>query len=148
MFIVYFNEDFLGMIGLCYIQIVLYKLIIVKNVIIFFFFFIYMRYFFFQVGFIFFYLVVESGYKELVGFLVVSYKVSVDVFILVRVCVLLFFIIFSLFIMYEFRLIRVFCLQEKKIVLYLVVEKGWLQVCEYFLELRVDISVLDNVSVF
>ena len=39
-----------------------------------------------------------------------------------------------------------FCLQEKKTALHLAAEKGRLQVCEHLLELRADISALDNVS--
>ena len=36
--------------------------------------------------------------------------------------------------------------QEKKTALHLAAEKGRLQVCEHLLELRADISALDNVS--
>lgn len=91
-------------------------------------------------------LAAESGHKELVGLLVASYKASVDALTLVRVCVPLLSAILSLSVMYELRLTRVFCLQEKKTALHLAAEKGRLQVCEHLLELRADISALDNVS--
>ena len=48
--------------------------------------------------------------------------------------------------MFELRLTKKFCLQEKKTALHLAAEKGRLQVCEHLLELRADISALDNVS--
>ena len=91
-------------------------------------------------------LAAESGHKELVGLLVASYKASVDALTLVRVCVLLLSAILSLSVMYELSLTRAFCLQEKKTALHLAAEKGRLQVCEHLLELRADISALDNVS--
>ena len=47
---------------------------------------------------------------------------------------------------FSYRLTRALCLQEKKTSLHLAAEKGRLQVCEHLLELRADISALDNVS--
>jgi len=91
-------------------------------------------------------LAAESGHKELVGLLVASYKASVDAFTLVRVCVPVLSTILNLSAMFELRLTRAFCLQEKKTALHLAAEKGRLQVCEHLLELRADISALDNVS--
>lgn len=49
-------------------------------------------------------------------------------------------------VMFDHRLTSTFCLQEKKTALHLAAEKGRLQVCEHLLELRADISALDNVS--
>lgn len=117
-----------------------------KNATTFFFLFTHTRYFSFQVGLTPLHLAAESGHKELVGLLVASYKASVDALTLVRVYVPLLFTILSLSIMYELRLTRAFCLQEKKTALHLAAEKGRLQVCEHLLELRADISALDNVS--
>lgn len=116
------------------------------------------RYSSFQVGLTPLHLAAESGHKELVGLLVASYKASVDAFTLVRVCVLFLSIIFgrnwsrtcdfNLSVMFELRLMQTFCQQEKKTALHLAAEKGRLQVCEHLLELRADISALDNVSTF